>query len=131
MNKLLLFTTWDYWKSWNTQGSAIPAWTEDHASHYEVLVDFDFFSIGEMTDNGIFIISKKRPDATSLIYLYTRWDLLKLWQRGEILRLDCWTKDHVTRFEVLTSFAFEEIQEHTYGGMFIAKRLKNVLPIPN
>ncbi|MRG29163.1 hypothetical protein [Laceyella tengchongensis] len=59
MNKLLLFTTWDYWKSWHAHGSAIPAWTEEHAGPYEVSVEFDASCIGEMTDKGLFIISKK------------------------------------------------------------------------
>jgi hypothetical protein len=125
MNKMLLYTTWDYWKSWNETGHAIPAWTEDHASEFEILVEFDWSSIGEMTDNGMFIISKKKPEMFSKIYLYTKWELLCLWQHGQILELDLWTKDHVTKFEVMSSFTFDEIHEHTYGGMFIAKRKEN------
>ncbi|TCW40816.1 hypothetical protein EDC32_101464 [Laceyella sacchari] len=130
MNKLLLFTTWDYWKSWHAHGSAIPAWTEEHAGPYEVSVEFDASYIGEMTDKGLFIISKKKPNATSQIHLFTKWDALDLWRRGEIQRLNCWTKDHATQFEVLTSFTFDEIHEHTYGGMFIAKRQEEIFTYP-
>jgi hypothetical protein len=124
MSKLLLYTTWDYWKSWNETGHAIPSWTEDHAGEFEIMVEFDFTSIGEMTDNGMFIIAKKKPGSLSKIYLYTKWELLRLWRQGQIGQLDCWTKDHVTKFEVLSSFTFTEIHEHTSGGMFIAKRLE-------
>jgi len=121
MRTLFLYTTWDYWKSWN-HGEAIPAWTKDHASPYEILVEFEHDAIGEKTDQGMFIIGKKKPHSFSRIFLFTKWKAWDAWLRGERTTISGWTKDHHRGSDEILSFYFFEEVEHTFHGLF---RIKN------
>ncbi|MGA8942193.1 MAG: hypothetical protein WB502_05680 [Thermoactinomyces sp.] len=122
MSKLLLFTTWDHLKSWHVQHQAIPVWTEEHAGDFDVLAEFAPESIGEMTDHGMFIIRKKKKNQSALLYLYTRWDLLLLWQSGHLPKLECWTRVHSTINDTLAGFSLNEIRIQPDAGMFVAQR---------
>lgn len=130
MSKLLLFTTWDHLKAWHVQRQAIPAWTEEHAGDFDVLVEFDLKSIGEMMNHGMFIIRKKKKNQSAILYLYTKWDLLLLWQSGHLPRLDCWTRAHSTINDTLAGFSLNEIRIRPNAGMFIAQREINPYVYP-
>ncbi|MBA4602814.1 hypothetical protein [Thermoactinomyces mirandus] len=125
MSKLLLFTTWDHLNAWHVHRQAIPAWTEEHAGDFDVMVEFGLELIGEMTDHGIFIIRKRKKNQSLILYLYTKWELLLLWQSGHLPKLDCWTRDHSSKNDTLAGFSLDEIQIQPCAGMFIAQREVN------
>lgn len=117
MRTLFLYTTWDYWKSWN-HGEAIPAWTQNHASPYEILIEFPYDAIGEKTDEGMFIIRKKQPQTFSRVFLFTKWSAWDAWLRGKKTTIHGWTKDHYRSSDEILSFYFYEEVEHTHQGLF-------------
>lgn len=124
MRTLFLYTTWEYWKSWN-HGEAIPAWTYHHASPYEILIEFPLTAIGEKTDEGLFIIRKKQPHTFSRVFLYTTWKALEDWLCGKQKTIHGWTKDHYRSSDEVLSYYFYEELEHAYQGLFRISKSNN------